>query len=105
MQSRFSALIAPRQADVDSNSSPQIPAEERTIVKQSVDLARKVTRFLLAAFLWSHALFVVDAQSKLLVYLKTQIPRGSVENRPTGVTSKPANGVAQDVILIYPVFS
>ncbi|MGB7434171.1 MAG: hypothetical protein WBR26_05200 [Candidatus Acidiferrum sp.] len=32
-------------------------------------------------------------------------PRGSVENRPTGVTSKPANGVAQDVILIYPAFS
>jgi hypothetical protein len=33
------------------------------------------------------------------------LPRGSVENRPTGVTSKPANGVAQDVILIYPAFS
>jgi len=33
------------------------------------------------------------------------VPRGSVENRPTGVTSKPANGVAQDVILIYPAFS
>jgi hypothetical protein len=32
-------------------------------------------------------------------------PRGSVENRPSGVTSKPANGVAQDVILIYPAFS
>jgi hypothetical protein len=32
-------------------------------------------------------------------------PRGSVENRPCGVTSKPANGVAQDVILIYPAFS
>jgi hypothetical protein len=32
-------------------------------------------------------------------------PRGSVENRPTGVTSKPANGVAQDVVLIYPAFS
>ena len=29
-------------------------------------------------------------------------PRGSVENRPTGVTSKPANGVAQDLVLIYP---
>jgi len=33
------------------------------------------------------------------------VPRGSGENRPTGVTSKPANGVAQDVILIYPAFS
>jgi hypothetical protein len=26
-------------------------------------------------------------------------PRGSDENRPTGVTSKPASGVAQDVVL------
>ena len=33
------------------------------------------------------------------------MPRGSGENRPTGVTSKPANGAAQDVILIYPAFS
>jgi L-rhamnose mutarotase len=33
------------------------------------------------------------------IYLKGGIPRGSVENRPTGVTSKPANGIAQDVIL------
>ena len=32
-------------------------------------------------------------------------PQGSGENRPSGVTSKPANGVAQDVILIYPAFS
>jgi hypothetical protein len=36
---------------------------------------------------------------------KDKVPRGSVENRPSGVTSKPANGVAQDVILIYPAFS
>jgi hypothetical protein len=36
---------------------------------------------------------------------ETRFPRGSVENRPTGVTSKPANGVAQDVVLIYPAFS
>jgi hypothetical protein len=33
------------------------------------------------------------------------VPQGSGENRPSGVTSKPANGVAQDVVLIYPVFS
>jgi hypothetical protein len=33
-------------------------------------------------------------------------PRRSIENRPTGVTSKPANGVwPKDVILIYPAFS
>ncbi len=36
---------------------------------------------------------------------QTKEPRGSGENRPSRVTSKPANGLAQDVILIYPAFS
>jgi len=46
----------------------------------------------------------LDGLERLLGAVRLQ-PRGSVENRPSGVTSKPANGVAQDVILIYPAFS
>ena len=44
------------------------------------------------------------AENRKLMAAKKQ-PQGSGEKRPSGVTSKPANGVAQDVILIYPVFS
>jgi len=40
----------------------------------------------------------------LLLKLNTAfVPQGSAENRPSGVTSKPANGVAQDVILSIPL--
>jgi hypothetical protein len=54
--------------------------------------------------LWNQQCFATD-YSLYRASCASRRPRGSVENRPTGVTSKPANGVAQDVILIYPVFS
>jgi len=40
------------------------------MVSKSIDVARYITRFCLAVFLWSHAFFLLNIQSKLLDYVK-----------------------------------
>lgn len=56
-----------------------MPQAEPTVLGKSVDLARKVTRFCLAVFLWSHALFLLNVQSRILEYLKDRIQVTSAE--------------------------
>lgn len=50
--------------------NPTKPEAEPTVIAKSVDLARKITRFCLAVFLWSHAFFLLNVQSTILEYVK-----------------------------------
>ena len=55
------------------------PEAKLTVIAKSVDLARKITRFCLAVFLWSHTLFLLNVQSRILEYLKHRIHVTSAE--------------------------
>lgn|SRR5216683_1537947 len=46
---------------------------EPTVIGKSLDLARKIIRFCLAVFLWSHAFFLLNIQSKIVEYVKGRI--------------------------------
>jgi hypothetical protein len=48
-------------------------------VTRSVDFVRRVIRFCLALFLWSHALFLLNVQSKILEYLRDRVQVTSAE--------------------------
>lgn len=47
--------------------------QERTVIGKSVDAARNITRFCLAMFLWSHAFFLLNTQSRIIEYANTRI--------------------------------
>lgn len=59
-------------------SSPNQQAES-SLLTRSLDLVRRVIRFCLALFLWSHALFLLNVQSKILEYLKNRVEVTSAE--------------------------
>lgn len=56
-----------------TNYNPTNSQVERTIVDKSIDVARNITRFCLAVFLWSHAFFLLNIQSRIVEYVKGRI--------------------------------
>jgi len=58
---------------VATNYNPTNSQVERTIVDKSIDVARNITRFCLAVFLWSHAFFLLNIQSRVVEYVKGRI--------------------------------
>jgi hypothetical protein len=51
---------------------PEMEAEP-SVMARSIDLTRKIVRFCLAVFLWSHALFLLNVQSRILEYLNARL--------------------------------
>jgi len=56
-----------------TSSNPTNSQAESTTVGKSFDVARNIIRFCLAVFLWSHAFFLLNIQSRIVEYVKGRI--------------------------------
>jgi len=58
---------------VGTNYNPTNSQPEPTVVGKSINVASNLIRFCLAVFLWSHAFFLLNIQSRIAEYIRGRV--------------------------------